>query len=89
MIAALSPEQAEAAIGQLAELLIDTVSSGASIGFMPPLDEEEALEYWHGVIEAMRTGSRVLLAAIDNDHTRAQCNSRSKREPMEITAPRP
>ena len=67
MIAALSPEQAEAVAGQLAELLIDAVSSGASIGFMPPLSEEEALEYWHSVFEAVRRGSRVLLAAIEND----------------------
>jgi ribosomal protein S18 acetylase RimI-like enzyme len=67
MIAALSPEQADATIDQLAELLIDAVSSGASIGFMPPLHETEALEYWHDVIAAMRKGSRVLLVALENE----------------------
>jgi acetyltransferase len=64
MIASLSAEQAEEAISQLAELLIDAVDSGASIGFMPPLEEPEALAYWRDVIAAMRAGSRVLLAAI-------------------------
>ena len=63
MIAALSAEQAEEAIAQLSELLIDAVDSGASVGFMPPLDETEATEYWRGVIAAMREGSRILLAS--------------------------
>ena len=62
-ITTLSPEQAEAAMGELVELLIDAVSSGASIGFMPPLQEPEAMEYWHGVVAAIRAGSRVLLVA--------------------------
>src|SRR5438105_15653895 len=65
MIAALSAEQAEEAIDQLCELLIDAVDSGASVGFMPPLAEADALEYWRGVIAAMRDGSRVLLVAED------------------------
>ena len=67
-MAVLSPEQAEAAIGQLAELLIDAVESGASIGFMPPLPKTEAIDYWHGVIAVMREGSRVLLVAVENGH---------------------
>ena len=45
--------------------MIDAVDSGASIGFMPPLGEAEALEYWSGVIAAMREGSRILLVALD------------------------
>jgi GNAT superfamily N-acetyltransferase len=65
-IAALSPEQAEAVMGELVELLIDAVSSGASIGFIPPLQEPEAMEYWQGAIAAMRAGSRVLLVANEN-----------------------
>jgi ribosomal protein S18 acetylase RimI-like enzyme len=65
-IAAASPEQAEAAAAQLAELLMDAVESGASIGFLPPLGETEALDYWRGVIAAMREGSRVLLVAAED-----------------------
>src|SRR5579864_2807443 len=65
MVVSFTPEQAEAEAGQLAELVIDAVDSGASIGFMPPLCEADALEYWHGVIRAMRDGSRILLVALD------------------------
>ncbi|HTS28749.1 MAG TPA: GNAT family N-acetyltransferase [Bryobacteraceae bacterium] len=65
-IAPLSSEQAEEAIGQLAELLMDAVASGASVGFMPPLERPEALDYWRGVVAAMREGSRVLLVATEN-----------------------
>ena len=63
MISAWSAEQAEQAIAQLSELLIDAVDSGASVGFMPPLDEADANEYWRGVIAATCEGSRVLLVA--------------------------
>lgn len=65
MIVTLTPEQAENHIHQLAELLIDAVESGASVGFMPPLAEAEALNYWRNVIEALRDKRRVLLAALD------------------------
>ncbi len=34
---------------QLRRLLIDVVGDGASIGFLPPLSEEEADRYWGGV----------------------------------------
>ncbi len=67
MIVSLTPEQSEEAIGQLVDLLIDAVDSGASIGFMPPIGKEEALAYWRDVIAAMRTGRRLLLAAMDGD----------------------
>ncbi|HYL77119.1 MAG TPA: GNAT family N-acetyltransferase [Bryobacteraceae bacterium] len=65
MVVSFTPEQAEAEAGQLAELLIDAVDSGASIGFLPPLRESEAREYWRSVIAAMRDGSRVVLVALD------------------------
>src|SRR5258708_24263985 len=65
MILSFTPDQAELDIQQLADLLMDTVASGASIGFMPPLTESEALNYWRSVIAAMRDGSRILLVAAD------------------------
>jgi GNAT superfamily N-acetyltransferase len=66
MVVSFTPEQAEAETAQLAALLIDAVDSGASVGFMPPLGEAEAHEYWSSVIAAMRDGSRVLLVALDD-----------------------
>jgi acetyltransferase len=67
MILSFTPDEAERAIRQLKDLLIDAVESGASIGFMPPLTESEALHYWRTVIAAMRDGSRILLVATDGD----------------------
>jgi len=65
MILSFTPDEAERDIQQLADLLMDAVASGASIGFMPPLTESEALNYWRSVIAAMRDRSRVLLVAAD------------------------
>lgn len=61
----MSAAEAEAALPALAELVIDAVDSGASIGFMPPLAEADALAYWHDVIAALRDGSRILLVAAE------------------------
>ncbi|MFD0587182.1 GNAT family N-acetyltransferase [Paenibacillus sp. GCM10027627] len=38
-------------LAQLASLLIGVVEDGASIGFLPPLTEHEAIAYWSGVLE--------------------------------------
>lgn len=65
-IAVLTADQAEARVEELADLLIDAVDSGASIGFMPPLGRVEALKYWTRVFAAQREGRRVLLAALDD-----------------------
>jgi acetyltransferase len=67
MILSFTPEQAERDIQQLAHLLIDAVDSGASVGFMPPLPEQEAIDYWRGVIAVMRNGERILLVSMDGD----------------------
>jgi len=67
MIVSFTPEEAENRIDQLADLLVDAVDSGASLGFMPPLSNAEALAYWRDVIAAMRAGHRVLLAAMDGN----------------------
>jgi GNAT superfamily N-acetyltransferase len=51
----------------LVVLLLDTVASGASVGFLPPLSEEEARRYWQAAFEGVADGSRVLLVAKDGD----------------------
>jgi acetyltransferase len=65
MIVSFAPQQAAREIGQLADLLMDAVEAGASIGFMPPLSMEQALAYWRNVIAEMRTGQRLLLVSIE------------------------
>lgn len=63
----LTPERAEREISHLADLLVDAVESGASVGFLPPLGKAAAIVYWNEVIAAVRQGTIVLLAAVEND----------------------
>ena len=63
----LTTEQAEAALPDLAELLQDSVASGASIGFLPPLGNDEARDYWASAIEDLACGALVLLVARQGD----------------------
>ena len=58
----LTPEQAENAQDELADLLQDAVHDGASVGFVKPLPREVARQYWHDVVKDMRHGSRLLVA---------------------------
>lgn len=67
MIEILSAEHAESHVDSLVDLLVDAVHGGASVGFMPPLTREEALAYWTDVVAAVRTESRVLLVATEQD----------------------
>jgi ribosomal protein S18 acetylase RimI-like enzyme len=55
------------ALPALVHLLDDAVASGASIGFLAPLDAEEAAAYWRGVADDLDSGSRLLLAAREGD----------------------
>jgi ribosomal protein S18 acetylase RimI-like enzyme len=50
---------------ELIELLQDAVDSGASVGFLPPLDRDEAAGYWQSVEMAVRHHEVLLLAARD------------------------
>jgi acetyltransferase len=66
-IRAFTADEAGRDIGQLADLLIDAVDSGASIGFLPPLPKDEAVAYWHSVLEQLRDAARVLVVAVEDD----------------------
>lgn len=52
------------ALPELADLLVDVVQNGASVGFLAPLGKSEALGYWTGVRAAVGDGSRILLVAL-------------------------
>jgi acetyltransferase len=54
---------ADGARTQLADLLLDAVANGASMGFLAGLKPTDADHYWQGVCAALAGGSRVLLAA--------------------------
>lgn len=62
-ISSLGVEQATQQLEALIELLSDAVSTGASVGFIQPLEHAEALIYWHGVIADLERDARVLLIA--------------------------
>jgi GNAT superfamily N-acetyltransferase len=58
-----SPGERE--LDRLAELLIDCVDGGASVGFMHPLPFEHARAYWQRIAEGVAAGERALLVAED------------------------
>lgn len=53
-------------LGQLSELLIDAVDTGASIGFLAPLSFERAKDYWMNVLNSL-SHSFVLLGAFEGE----------------------
>lgn len=52
-------------IDQLADVLLDCVAGGASIGFMSPLSRDRAITFWQGVADGVARGSRAILVARD------------------------
>ena len=62
-ISRLTFENIQQELPLLADLLQDAVSSGASIGFLPPLSREDAINYWLEVSEALKGAHRILLIA--------------------------
>jgi ribosomal protein S18 acetylase RimI-like enzyme len=67
VVESLTSDAARAVVPELADVLIDAVASGASVGFLPPLAPLAAREYWQSVATAVAGGGRVLLAARDAD----------------------
>lgn len=59
----LERAQAEQRIGELAEVLVECVMGGASVGFMAPYGLDDAMAFWSGVIDTVEDGSTLLFAA--------------------------
>jgi GNAT superfamily N-acetyltransferase len=55
----------DAQVEQLADVLIDCVNGGASVGFMQSLTRERAVAFWQRVAEGVAAGARALLVAED------------------------
>ena len=62
-VALLSAAEAEAEIGELAEILWDCVDDGASVNFVKPFTREQAQSHWQRVIASMKDGGTVMLGA--------------------------
>lgn len=59
----VSAIELEPQLAALVDLLWDAVDAGASLGFLPPLADDEARAYWRSLLPELERGSRVLLAA--------------------------
>jgi len=60
---AVAPEEADGLVPALAEILLDCVEGGASVGFMAPLARATAEAFWQGVAAGVAAGGRVLFVA--------------------------
>jgi ribosomal protein S18 acetylase RimI-like enzyme len=54
-------------VSQFSSLLIDCIESGASVGFLTPLDTTEILDYWQGVEAELVSGKRKLFAVFNEN----------------------
>ncbi|MGK2965569.1 MAG: N-acetyltransferase family protein [Tepidiformaceae bacterium] len=61
----LTSPAAEPAISTLAEILVDCVEGGASVGFLSPLTRERAADWWRGILASADRGERVVVVARD------------------------
>ncbi len=55
----------DAQVARLAELLVDCVAAGASIGFMFPLTPTKAEAFWRRLADGIAAGQRAILIAED------------------------
>ncbi|MEV4175791.1 GNAT family N-acetyltransferase [Nonomuraea sp. NPDC049709] len=61
-IARLPAEEFERCVKELADLLVDAVDDGASVGFVRPFDHEDAAAWWRGQAPAVAAGSLLVWA---------------------------
>ncbi|HVU78818.1 MAG TPA: GNAT family N-acetyltransferase [Gaiellaceae bacterium] len=57
----------DADVEALAQLLVDSVDQGASVGFMHPLELDDARAFWRRVADGVAAGERALLVAEDEE----------------------
>jgi GNAT superfamily N-acetyltransferase len=55
-------------VEELADLLVDTVDGGASIGFLAPMDRAAAVAWWKERVGAVAAGHLTVWAAHDGSH---------------------
>jgi len=70
VVRALGAVEANDRGAELADILIDCVEGGASVGFMAPLPRGKAQAFWRGVADGVAAGERMLLVAEDTRSAR-------------------
>ncbi|MFF3201537.1 GNAT family N-acetyltransferase [Streptomyces sp. NPDC002962] len=66
-VARLDASRLRARAAELADLLIDAVDDGASLGFLAPLDRAAAEDWWRDRAEGVAAGQLAVWAARDGD----------------------
>ncbi|MFF0014098.1 GNAT family N-acetyltransferase [Streptomyces sp. NPDC005374] len=69
IVTRVNESQLAACADELADLLIDTVDGGASIGFLAPLDRAAACAWWQERVRAVAAGHLGVLVAYDGRRT--------------------
>ena len=75
-IASVTREPGPAVIEGLVDVLQDSVNSGASVGFMPPLLADEARAYWTKALEQVAAGERTVVVDADGNAGHASLRRR-------------
>jgi GNAT superfamily N-acetyltransferase len=65
-IRTISAEETVERSADLADILVDCVTGGASVSFMAPLSHEKAQAFWGRIAEGVARSERVLLIAEDH-----------------------
>ncbi|WP_319928360.1 hypothetical protein [Xenorhabdus santafensis] len=73
---------------ELIKLLRDCVESDASVGFIAPLEENEAAQYWQAVETDIASGHRLLLIASTNGEIAGSVQLSLCKKKMGYTAPK-
>ena len=88
----LNARQVTIELPGLVALLQDSVDSGASVGYLPPLSDEDAAHYWHSVISEVQAQARLLWVARQADrligtvqlHLESRPNGRHRAEVQKL-----
>jgi GNAT superfamily N-acetyltransferase len=67
IVTRLDGSELHARVDELADLLVDTVDGGASVGFLAPLDRSEALAWWKERAAGVAAGRLAVWAAYEGD----------------------
>ncbi|MFG1709836.1 GNAT family N-acetyltransferase [Nonomuraea sp. M3C6] len=77
----LSAEEFDASVKDLANLLVDAVDSGASVGFLTPFGHEAAAAWWRAQAPAVADGSLVVWTCRDGSGINATVSLALARKP--------
>jgi ribosomal protein S18 acetylase RimI-like enzyme len=65
IVRAVSPAELDPFIPELTTLLRETVNTDVPLGFLAPISDEDARNYWHRLQNELRSGTRILVVATD------------------------